>query len=192
MPYLPTAQSFLEQATLLISARPTTARITTKYNVPHPDPPPHPYKPSLKRKPDTSSTTSPDYIALRENTGENPKKRKRTYAETKQQPNLMLKCYDPAGGTCLKYQTDKAAEVGRLVAALGKCGRIMAGLPAPEEEGGEREAVEAEALEKANAAPLKEPGGGVKGKDGPKDGKQQQNQGQGQSGAGKKKKKGKR
>ena len=32
-------------------------------------------------------------------------------------------------GACLKYETDKAAEVGRLVAALGACGRIMASLP---------------------------------------------------------------
>lgn len=41
----------------------------------------------------------------------------------------MLKTYDPISGVCLKYRTDKAAEVGRLVAALGSCGRVMAGVP---------------------------------------------------------------
>lgn len=41
----------------------------------------------------------------------------------------MLKTYDPVSGVCLKYRTDKAAEVGRLVAALGSCGRVMAALP---------------------------------------------------------------
>lgn len=51
-------------------------------------------------------------------------------------------------GTCLKYRTDKAAEVGRLVASLGRCGRVMAGLPEKEVEdmvgldGGEKEVEE--------------------------------------------------
>lgn len=46
---------------------------------------------------------------------------------------LTLKTYDPVSGTCLKYETDKAAEVGRLVATLSTCGRIMAALPDQEE-----------------------------------------------------------
>lgn len=46
---------------------------------------------------------------------------------------LTLKTYDPVSGTCLKYKTDKAAEVGRLAAGLGSCGRVMAALPAREE-----------------------------------------------------------
>lgn len=46
---------------------------------------------------------------------------------------LVLKTYDPVSGTCLKYRTDKAAEVGRLIAALGTCGRVMAALPEKEE-----------------------------------------------------------
>lgn len=43
----------------------------------------------------------------------------------------------------MKYRTDKAADVGRLIAALGTCGRVMAALPEKEkemekeEEGGE-------------------------------------------------------
>jgi hypothetical protein len=32
-------------------------------------------------------------------------------------------------GTTLKYRTDKAAEVGRLIAAMGTLGREMAALP---------------------------------------------------------------
>jgi hypothetical protein len=32
-------------------------------------------------------------------------------------------------GTTLKYRTDKAAEVGRLIAAMGSLGREMAALP---------------------------------------------------------------
>lgn len=39
-------------------------------------------------------------------------------------------------GVCLKYRTDKAAEVGRLVAALGSCGRVMAALPEKRAEDG--------------------------------------------------------
>ena len=32
-------------------------------------------------------------------------------------------------GTCLQYETTKAAEVGRLVSSLGRLGREMAALP---------------------------------------------------------------
>ena len=39
---------------------------------------------------------------------------------------MTLKTYDPVSGTVLKYRTDKAAEVGRLIAGLGKCGKVMA------------------------------------------------------------------
>jgi hypothetical protein len=42
---------------------------------------------------------------------------------------LTLKTYDPVSGTVLKYKTDKAAEVGRLIASLGTLGRSMAALP---------------------------------------------------------------
>ena len=59
----------------------------------------------------------------------------------------MLKTYDPASGACLKYKTDKAAEVGRLVGALGKCGRVMAELP-PKVEASEEEKIETEASSK--------------------------------------------
>jgi hypothetical protein len=42
---------------------------------------------------------------------------------------LTLKTFDPTSGTLLKYKTDKAAEVGRLIASLGTLGRHMASLP---------------------------------------------------------------
>ncbi|KAK7530631.1 signal recognition particle 9 kDa protein-domain-containing protein [Phyllosticta citribraziliensis] len=42
---------------------------------------------------------------------------------------LVIKTYDPASGVCLKYKTNKAAEVGRLVASLEKLARTMAALP---------------------------------------------------------------
>jgi len=55
---------------------------------------------------------------------------------------LTLKTYDPVSGACLKYKTDKAAEVGRLVAALGTCARAMAALPEIVEDAETAEGVE--------------------------------------------------
>lgn len=42
---------------------------------------------------------------------------------------LVLKTYDHESGACLKFKTDRAAEVGRLIAGLGRLGRHMAALP---------------------------------------------------------------
>lgn len=58
-------------------------------------------------------------------------------APTSTQPmgSLVLKTYDPVSGTCLKYRTDKAAELGRLVASLGRLGREFSGLSVEEDEG---------------------------------------------------------
>lgn len=42
---------------------------------------------------------------------------------------LILKTFDPHSGTCLKYKTSKAAEVGRLIQMLGSTARKMAALP---------------------------------------------------------------
>ena len=42
---------------------------------------------------------------------------------------LTLKTYDPESGVCLKFKTDRAADVGRLIAGLGRLGRHMAALP---------------------------------------------------------------
>lgn len=42
---------------------------------------------------------------------------------------LTLKTYDPESGVVLKFKTDRAAEVGRLIHGLGRVGRHMAALP---------------------------------------------------------------
>ena len=102
---------------------------------------------------------------------------------------LTLKTYDPVSGTCLKYKTDKAAEVGRLVASLGSCGRIMAALPAKEETenkeklADEMEGVAAVKLEDTKVSTGK---GGAKG--GQAQGKGAEKGGAGGGGGGKKKK----
>ncbi|OBT61347.1 hypothetical protein VE03_09315 [Pseudogymnoascus sp. 23342-1-I1] len=133
MPYLPTAQEWLTQSALLLQARPTTARITTKYTT----------KPSTRRP--TAETAAPAPVA-----------------------SLTLKTYDPASGTTLKYRTDKAAEVGRLVLSLSRLGREMAGLPELNEEDVKMEEAGDAAVAGA-AAPVVEkagaqPGGAKKGK----------------------------
>jgi hypothetical protein len=85
----------------------TQTRITTKYHIPSTS--------SISTKPTTTTTTT-----------DAP-----TESKLAQQPiaYLELKTYDPISGTTLKYKTDKAAEVGRLVAAMGSLGREMAALP---------------------------------------------------------------
>ena len=100
---------------------------------------------------------------------------------------LVLKCYDPVSGSCLKYKTDKAAEVGRLITALGRCGRVMAGLPSEtkQEVGSRQPEME---VERPNGA---EPKAEVREKEAPQKENKSQTQGHGQGG-GKKKKKGKR
>jgi hypothetical protein len=49
---------------------------------------------------------------------------------------LVLKTYDPESGVVLKFKTDRAAEVGRLINGLGRLGRHMAALPEKAVEGG--------------------------------------------------------
>ncbi|TAQ87420.1 hypothetical protein B7494_g4239 [Chlorociboria aeruginascens] len=62
---------------------------------------------------------------------------------------LVLKTYDPVSGATLKYETNKAAEVGRLIQILGRLARPMSGLA--EKEEGLGDAVE-ESLEKVEKA----------------------------------------
>lgn len=40
-----------------------------------------------------------------------------------------MKAYDPVSGVTLKFKTEKSADVGRLIAGLGRMGRTMAALP---------------------------------------------------------------
>lgn len=56
-------------------------------------------------------------------------------AQSLQQPataTLILKTFDPVSGTCLKFQTNKQQDVGRLVGSLARLGRTMAALPSTE------------------------------------------------------------
>ncbi|KAI1777916.1 signal recognition particle 9 kDa protein-domain-containing protein [Hypoxylon cercidicola] len=106
MPYYATSQEWLHQSSLLLEARPSTTRITTKYHISKPKP----RRPS--QKPSSSDAAAPP-----------PPPR----------GSLTLKTYDPHSGACLKYRTAKAAEVSRLILSLGRpLGGRMAALPLPE------------------------------------------------------------
>jgi len=126
MPYFTTSQEWHKQSSLLLQARPTTVcrtlvprlqklttlqtRITTKHKIAKPKAP--------KAKPNEAGATETASSAPSEITS---------------RATLTLKTYDPVSGVCLKYRTEKAAEVGRLIAALGRLGRDMAGLPEAED-----------------------------------------------------------
>ncbi|KAJ9293395.1 hypothetical protein DTO271G3_7891 [Paecilomyces variotii] len=102
MPYLPSSQAFLEQSSLLLEAYPESTKITTRYSYPSRSPKSHPRsKPKIT---DPAATTTAD---------SNP---------TTATPvaTLTLKTWHPPTGICLKYKTNKAAEVGRLITGLGK------------------------------------------------------------------------
>ncbi|KAJ6447042.1 signal recognition particle protein (SRP9) domain-containing protein [Purpureocillium lavendulum] len=121
MPYFKTSQEWLEQSTLLLEARPSTTRITTKYSI-------KPVKPRAK-KPQEQQTEEPSAGAAAAAA---------TAAAGTKPPrgSLVLKSYDPVSGSTLKYRTTKAAEVSRLMgAALGRLGKGMAAVPVdtPEE-----------------------------------------------------------
>ena len=102
MPYFPDIHTYLYQSSLLIQAYPQTTRITTKYSQPRK------VKGSKATRTDTeaTSTDAPNGTSTR------PKK--------EPSATLTLKTYHPESGICLKYKTDKAAEVGRLMAGLGR------------------------------------------------------------------------
>ncbi|KAI1743539.1 signal recognition particle 9 kDa protein-domain-containing protein [Xylaria scruposa] len=112
MPYYETSQEWLRQSALLIEARPSTTRITTKYHLT--DKSGTSKKRQKRRQQQDSSSTT-------------------TTAPTTATPraSLTLKTFDPHSGACLKYRTTKAAEVSRLILSLGQLGRRMAALPLP-------------------------------------------------------------
>ncbi|KAF2466092.1 uncharacterized protein BDR25DRAFT_328213 [Lindgomyces ingoldianus] len=135
MPLFKTSAEWYEQSSLLLKARPTTARITSKYTV---------LKPTASKiskrqkylskhpKPKISSTGSPP-----------PSTSAAVQDPTEPVVTFKLKTYDPVSGACLQYQTAKAAEVGRLVGSLGRLGRCMAALPEVVEETSVAAAVDA-------------------------------------------------
>ncbi|KAI5289796.1 hypothetical protein KEM54_003194 [Ascosphaera aggregata] len=101
MPYFPTSQEFLEQSSLLLQAYPD-ARITTKYTYPG-------------RKKSSKSSMDGDVTMA----GSQSQQLAQSAAIVEEPATLTLKTYHPTSGICLKYKTDKAAEIGRLVAGLG-------------------------------------------------------------------------
>ncbi|KAI9711748.1 MAG: hypothetical protein M1820_001893 [Bogoriella megaspora] len=122
MPYFATSQEWLHQSSLLLEARSKTTRITTKYKLPKPT---DPSKISRKSRATKSSSAAPD--GANTSAPETP-------APAPPTALLVLKTYDPVSGVCLKYRTDQAAEVGRLVGIMGRLGRRMAGLSDVEPE----------------------------------------------------------
>ncbi|KAK7717201.1 hypothetical protein SLS57_006346 [Botryosphaeria dothidea] len=117
MPYFTNSAEWYEQSKLLLEARPTTARVVTKYSI-------------LKRRTTKDrkrqvATSDP----AKADASHQPTSTSAVQAPAPPQAALTLKTYDPASGVCLKYQTTKAAEVGRLISSLEKLSRTMAALP---------------------------------------------------------------
>ena len=114
MPYLADLNTFLHNSSLLIQAYPDS-RITTKYSLPR--------KPNAKSKSQTPSKRSQKAASASE-----PPDGSATDGQTRQQQRekkepsatLTLKTFHADSGICLKYRTDKAQEVGRLMAGLGR------------------------------------------------------------------------
>ncbi|RYP22918.1 hypothetical protein DL765_001376 [Monosporascus sp. GIB2] len=176
MPYYKTSQEWLHQSALLLEARPSTTRITTKYSI---------SRPKLRKSKPSPSSDLDVVDASQEDTTTTAATPSAEETQRQQKPAraaLVLKTYDPASGATLKYRTTKAAEVSRLVLALGRLAARMAGVPAPEDEdrvmadpGEERE------KEKGEGAAA---GGGGGGGRGGQAQTQAQGQQQGQAGGG--------
>merc|ERR1712070_343753 len=109
MVYIATIEEWHRQSALLLQARPTTARITTKYKVPNLASPK--YQKDKKRKRDDTADE------------------KEAAAPKTPKAWLVLKTYCPESGVVLKFKTDRQADVGRLINGLGRLGRHMAALP---------------------------------------------------------------
>lgn len=179
MPYLPTLNAFLHSASLLLAAYPT-ARITTKYSLPRGG-----GSKEAAAAPAATNNTDTETNAPRE----------------KKEPSatLTVKVFHAATGICLKYTTDKAQEVGRLITSLGRLARgEVIEVPAVA-AGGAVGAVGEDAADKMDvdagpAVAVKQQDAVAAGKPVGQQQQQQQGQAQGQSGGGggKKKKKGKR
>lgn len=119
MVYLNTAQEWLTQSSLLLKAHPSTTRITTKYTILHASPSPH--------APSTTHST-PNKPRLPKPSSSQPAPPRAT---------LTITTFHPHSGVNLKYTTNKAAEVSRLIQIMGRLGKLMVGLPEEKEGLGE-------------------------------------------------------
>lgn len=202
------AQTYFEQSKLLLQARPSTVR-----SPPRPILPPVPLTDQLLPSQTKISTkyTLPKPTAAHAKSAARRASKAAASAATSSETTaasaltpaatskavLTLRTYDPVSGTVLKYQTDKQAEVGRLIAGLGRCARTMAALP--EEAEMAQEAEQDGGQGPVGAAVEKVVGAVVSAEGTPRagtpvqGGQQQQQQGKAGGGAGKKKgKKGKK
>ncbi|KAI2789830.1 hypothetical protein POX_d05328 [Penicillium oxalicum] len=175
MPYLPTSQAFLEQSAQLLQAYPDTTRITTKYHFPTETPGSRSKRAKSQAKKAAKSSSSTD-------SPETPSTQTQTQSSAPVAA-LTLKTYNPTAGIVLQYQTNKIAEVSRLMIGLGKLasGADLESLGlsvGPATAGGDVEMVDAPAEEDVAAS-----AGASTGK-GQGQGQQQQ---QSQGGKGKKK-----
>jgi hypothetical protein len=81
---------------------------------------------------------------------------------------LVAKAYDPVGGACLKYKTNRAAEVGRLILGFQELGQVMQNIPptmkrkeiSGDEDRGEAMTVDEPVKKEAKAEATKTEGGG--------------------------------
>ncbi|KAK4123985.1 hypothetical protein N657DRAFT_619276 [Parathielavia appendiculata] len=115
MPYYEKAEDWLHQSALLLQARPSTTRVTTRYHLK-----PARRIPKSKKQQQDASQTTIEQQSKPQQQDQNKEKPPRGH--------LVLKTFDPHSGITLKYKTSKAAEVGRLVQMLGSLGKGMAGL----------------------------------------------------------------
>ncbi|KAL1589904.1 hypothetical protein WHR41_01331 [Cladosporium halotolerans] len=110
MVYLPTLEEWQRNAALLLQARPASARITTKYHIPNLDSKRYASKKRQQPSGEGQNEAAPEAARV-------------------PRAVLEVKAYDPVSGVTLKFKTEKSADVGRLVAGLGRMGRTMAALP---------------------------------------------------------------
>jgi hypothetical protein len=137
MPYFKSSTEWYEQSSLLLKARPSTvrstnttlphsrlipqqARVTSKYTVLKPT------SSKVKKREKYAAKRSQQTTSTTEGTSPAPT----TSPQDTEAPTatFTLKTYDPESGVCLQYETNKAAEVGRLITTLGRLGKHMAAM----------------------------------------------------------------
>ncbi|KAK4043265.1 signal recognition particle 9 kDa protein-domain-containing protein [Parachaetomium inaequale] len=123
MPYYAKSEDWLHQSALLLQARPSTTRITTRYHLKPARRVPKPKKSDPSQPTTTTQSTQPQQPSEGKGQEEGKPPRGR----------LILKTFDPCSGATLKYKTSKAAEVTRLIQMLGTLGRRMAGVNVADE-----------------------------------------------------------
>ena len=78
---------------------------------------------------------------------------------------LVAKAFDPVGGTCIKYETNRAVEVGRLMLGFQELGQLMQNVPVTvKRKGGGADEM---ALDEPPSAPAESVGGKTENTTGP-------------------------